>query len=70
MIGQLPAVALRLIQREIPNFDEIGVPYSVRELTELQRGLILFTGPTGSGKSTTMATMVVPSTAARPMAVA
>jgi twitching motility protein PilT len=54
----LPAVALRLIQREIPTFDEIGVPYSVRELTELQRGLILFTGPTGSGKSTTMATMV------------
>ena len=48
----LPAVALRLIQREIPTFDEIGVPYSVRELIELQRGLILFTGPTGSGKST------------------
>src|SRR5689334_664117 len=54
----LPAVALRLIQREIPTFDEIGVPYSVRELIELQRGLILFTGPTASGKSTTMATMV------------
>jgi len=54
----LPAIALRLIQREIPTFDEIGVPYSVRELIELQRGLILFTGPTGSGKSTTMATLV------------
>ena len=35
----LPAVALRLIQREIPTFDEIGMPYAVRELTELQRGL-------------------------------
>jgi twitching motility protein PilT len=54
----LPAVALRLIQREIPNFDEIGMPYAVRELVELQRGLILFTGPTGSGKSTSMATLV------------
>jgi twitching motility protein PilT len=62
----LPAVALRLIQREIPTFDEIGVPYSVRELTELQRGLILFTGPTGSGKSTTMATMVDAINAVRP----
>src|SRR5690349_23195174 len=62
----LPAVALRLIQREIPTFDEIGVPYSVRELTELQRGLILFTGPTGSGKSTTMATMVDAINAIRP----
>jgi twitching motility protein PilT len=54
----LPAVALRLIQREIPTFDEIGMPYAVRELVELQRGLILFTGPTGSGKSTSMATLV------------
>ena len=54
----LPAVALRLIQREIPSFDEIGMPYTVRELIELQRGLILFTGPTGSGKSTSMATLV------------
>src|SRR5689334_9339949 len=54
----LPAIALRLIQREIPTFDEIGVPYAVRELIELQRGLVLFTGPTGSGKSTTMATLV------------
>ena len=54
----LPAVALRLIQREIPTFDEIGMPYAVRELVELQQGLILFTGPTGSGKSTSMATLV------------
>ena len=54
----LPAVALRLIQRSIPTFDEIGLPYSVRELIELQHGLVLFTGPTGSGKSTTMATLV------------
>jgi twitching motility protein PilT len=61
-----PTVALRLIQREIPTFDEIGLPYAVRELIELQRGLILFTGPTGSGKSTTMATLVDAINAARP----
>src|SRR6476660_7216348 len=54
----LPTVALRLIQQRIPDFDEIGLPHSVRALTELQRGLILFTGPTGSGKSTSMATLV------------
>ena len=54
----LPTVALRLIQQRIPDFDEIGLPHSVRELIDLQRGLILFTGPTGSGKSTSMATLV------------
>ena len=59
-------MALRLIQREIPTFDEIGMPYAVRELIELQRGLILFTGPTGSGKSTSMATLVDAINAKRP----
>jgi twitching motility protein PilT len=54
----LPAVCLRLIQSTIPTFDEIGLPYSVRELITLKQGLILFCGPTGSGKSTTMATLV------------
>jgi twitching motility protein PilT len=54
----LPAVSLRLIQSTIPTFDEIGLPQSVRDLTSLKQGLILFCGPTGSGKSTTMATMI------------
>jgi twitching motility protein PilT len=62
----LPTVALRLIQQRIPDFDEIGLPHSVRELIELQRGLILFTGPTGSGKSTSMATLVDAINATRP----
>ncbi len=53
----LPAVALRLIQSTIPSFDEIGLPPSVRDLITLKQGLILFCGPTGSGKSTTMATL-------------
>ena len=56
--GACPPSRSGLIQREIPTFDEIGMPYAVRELVELQRGLILFTGPTGSGKSTSMATLV------------
>src|SRR5438128_7919458 len=53
----LPAVALRLIQSTIPTFDEIGLPQSVRDLVPIKQGLILFCGPTGSGKSTTMATL-------------
>ena len=54
----LPAVALRLIQNRIPTFAEIGLPPAVQELTALKQGLVLFCGPTGSGKSTSMATMV------------
>src|SRR4029078_5339956 len=38
----LPAVCLRLIQSTIPTFDEIGLPYSVRELITMKQGLILF----------------------------
>ncbi|MET1003105.1 MAG: PilT/PilU family type 4a pilus ATPase [Acidimicrobiia bacterium] len=53
-----PSVALRLIQGEIPSFDEIGMPDVIRELISRKQGLILFCGPTGSGKSTSMATMV------------
>jgi twitching motility protein PilT len=54
----LPAVALRLIQSRIPTFDEIGLPAAVQELITLKQGLVLFCGPTGSGKSTSMATLV------------
>jgi twitching motility protein PilT len=51
-------VALRLMHNVIPTFDEIELPHVVRELAQLQQGLILFTGPTGAGKSTSMATLV------------
>ena len=54
----LPAMALRLMHGNIPSFDEIGLPYSVRDLCNLKQGLVLFTGPTGSGKSTSMATLI------------
>jgi twitching motility protein PilT len=52
------AAALRSIPHEIPNFDTLGVPESVRSFSELRRGLVLVTGPTGSGKSTTLASIV------------
>jgi twitching motility protein PilT len=53
-----PAIALRLMHNVIPSFTEIGLPASVQRLIDLKQGLVLFTGPTGSGKSTSMATLV------------
>ena len=50
-------MALRLIPTHLLTFDEIGLPPIVRELLFRPRGLILVTGPTGSGKTTTLATM-------------
>jgi twitching motility protein PilT len=52
------AAALRAIPHEIPAFESLGVPESVRGFAELRRGLVLVTGPTGSGKSTTLASLV------------
>ncbi|NLF83366.1 MAG: type IV pilus twitching motility protein PilT [Candidatus Gastranaerophilales bacterium] len=52
------ALAMRAISTEIPSFETLGLPDIVRELAEKPRGLILVTGPTGSGKSTTLASMI------------
>ncbi len=52
------AVAIRTIPYKIMNFEELGLPKVVGELCERPKGLILVTGPTGSGKSTTLATMI------------
>ena len=52
------AAAFRLLPLEIPGFDLLGMPESVHRLLERQQGLILVTGPTGSGKSTTQAAML------------
>jgi twitching motility protein PilT len=49
---------LRLIPSKMLNFDEIGLPPSCVELLRRPRGLVLVTGPTGSGKTTTLAAMV------------
>lgn len=52
------AASIRILQREVPTFQQLGLPEVVRELAEMPRGLVLVTGPTGSGKSTTLASMV------------
>src|SRR3954451_24601065 len=50
----LTAVALRMIPRSIPSPEELGLPAVGRDLSMRHQGLILMTGPTGSGKSTTL----------------
>ena len=55
--GTLAAV-FRAIPFEVPTLDKLGLPADVRRLCSLPRGLILVTGPTGSGKSTTLAAMI------------
>jgi twitching motility protein PilT len=52
------AVALRQIPYRIRTFNELGLPKVVEELSSLPRGLVLVTGPTGSGKSTTLAAII------------
>ncbi len=52
------ASVMRAIPHDIPSFESLGVPEVLRSFTELRRGLVLVTGPTGSGKSTTLATLV------------
>lgn len=51
-------MALRIIPVEVPTMDFLGLPPVVKDLARLPRGLILVTGPTGSGKSTTLASIV------------
>lgn len=50
--------AFRYIPNDIMTFEQLGLPEIVREMADLPRGLILVTGQTGSGKSTTLATML------------
>ena len=52
------AVALRIVPWEITRIEELGLPAAVNELSRLPRGLVLVSGPTGSGKSTTLASMI------------
>jgi twitching motility protein PilT len=54
----LTGLALRRVRSEIPTFDELRLPPVVRSLAESPRGLILLTGPTGTGKTTTIASMI------------
>ena len=50
--------AFRLIPFELSSLEQLGLPASVYELTRKPRGFVLVTGPTGSGKSTTLAAMI------------
>ena len=52
------AAAFRTINSNVPTFESLGLPNIVRDVTDRPRGLILVTGPTGSGKSTTLAAMI------------
>ena len=52
------AAALRSINTEIPTMSELGLPEVLKNFTEYNNGLVLVTGPTGSGKSTTLATLI------------
>ena len=51
-------LALRLIPNEIPTYEDLGLPEAMRRFAELRQGLVLVTGPTGAGKSTTLASMI------------
>ena len=55
--GSISAV-LRKLRFGGPNFDEMGLPDVIRQLADEPRGLVLVTGPTGSGKTTTLAAMI------------
>lgn len=50
--------ALRLVNTEVPSYKELGLPNVIMDLTNKKNGIILVTGPTGSGKSTTLASMI------------
>jgi len=60
------AASFRLLPLTIPSFEMLGIPESVHRLLERQHGLILVTGPTGSGKSTTQAAIIDHINATRP----
>jgi twitching motility protein PilT len=50
--------AFRVIPKNVPNFEQLGLPAGIRRLAEEHRGLVLVTGATGSGKTTTLAAML------------
>ena len=52
------ALAIRTITSEIPVFEELNLPETLKTFTEKHKGLVLVTGPTGSGKSTTLASLI------------
>jgi twitching motility protein PilT len=53
-----PAIVMRVIPNRIPGFDELSLPTQLRQICELKNGIVLVTGPTGSGKSSTLAAIL------------
>ena len=54
----VPAIAMRTVKTKIPPLDSLNLPPAIAELADLPRGLVLVTGDTGSGKSTTLASLL------------
>jgi twitching motility protein PilT len=49
---------MRVVPNEIPSFEELGLPPVLKEIAEMKNGIVLVTGPTGSGKSSTLAAII------------
>lgn len=52
------SIAARIVPNAVPTFDSLGIPEVIKSLTDKPYGLVLVTGPTGSGKSTTLAALI------------
>ena len=52
------AIVMRVVPNEIPSFEDLGLPAILKEVAELKNGIVLVTGPTGSGKSSTLAAII------------
>jgi twitching motility protein PilT len=52
------AIVMRVVPNEVPTFEQLGVPTVLKEVAELKNGIVLVTGPTGSGKSSTLAAII------------
>src|SRR5437773_11103944 len=52
------AIVMRVVPNEIPSFEQLGIPDVLKEVAEMKNGIVLLTGPTGSGKSSTLAAII------------
>ncbi len=56
--GKRLSIALRLLPLQIPDIEDLGLPANLNQVADMKNGMVLVTGPTGSGKSTTIAAMI------------
>ena len=54
------AIVMRMIAQKIPSIQELGLPPAIADCASLKNGIVLVTGPTGSGKSSTLAAIMTP----------